>query len=311
MVSCGQEFDTCPLSSTPGGSVELSLSSVGSHFPRSVSAGQRLFEVLELDGLRAVVAVRGGDDLVAPDEDLVHEVLEELVAGLGGVDRRLSEPLEERTDRDLVHERRGLDVLGLDRGVEFALLGPRGQIIGCARVSIVEQNEARQIEALGDVDRLFIDRACGGSRQHPELDAALAYLRDRDTLRVKSIDRLARSARDLLTIIDTLRANGVEVEFTDNPTLNTATPQGGFMLTILGAVAELELAIIRERQAEGIALAKARGVYSKGPKPAPEQVEEACRRVADRVPKTVVARDLGVSRQTLYTALAGEGQYAP
>ena len=103
---------------------------------------------------------------------------------------------------------------------------------------------------------------------------------------------------------------GSRGRFLDNPALNTDTPQGEFMLTILGAVAQLERSVIRERQMEGISLAKAAGKYDKGVKLTAEQIEEARRRVASGVPKAAVARELGVSRQTLYTALSGAGRYA-
>ncbi|WP_175956947.1 hypothetical protein [Schaalia sp. Marseille-Q2122] len=85
-------------------------------------AGQRLFEVLELDGCCAVVEVRGDDDLVSPDEHLVHEVLEELLASLGRVDGRLGEAPVERANACLVLEQGRLDVLSLDGGVKFMLL---------------------------------------------------------------------------------------------------------------------------------------------------------------------------------------------
>ena len=114
----------------------------------------------------------------------------------------------------------------------------------------------------------------------------------------------------LLSLVEQLREKGVSVEFVDNPALNTDTPQGEFMLTVLAAVAQLERATIRERQAEGIAIAKRNGVYDRGPKLTPEQIEDARQRVAAGVAKAKVARDLGVSRQTLYAALSGTGKYA-
>lgn len=186
-----------------------------------------------------------------------------------------------------------------------------GQIVGYARVSSTDQNLDRQREALGSVDRLFEEQLSGKDRARPALAEALAYVREGDTFRVKSPDRLARSTVDLLAILDELTAKGVAVEFVDAPTLNTASAQGRFMLTVLGAVAELERATIRERQAEGIALAKAKGVY-KGRARAldPDQIEDARELVAEGVPKARVARSLGVSRQTLYDALAGRGVYA-
>ena len=129
-------------------------------------------------------------------------------------------------------------------------------------------------------------------------------------VRVKSIDRLARNTRDLLAIVDELAAKGVGVEFVDTPQLNVTTKEGRAMLTIFAAFAQLERESIRERQMEGIALAKAAGKYAKGPKLTAEQINEARQKVDSGVPKAVVARELGISRQTLHTALKGEGRYA-
>lgn len=187
----------------------------------------------------------------------------------------------------------------------------KGQVVGYVRVSAADQNEARQLEALGEVDRLFSEKVSGKNTSDREkLKEMLAYVREGDTVRVKSPDRLARSTTDLLSLVEQLRTKGVAVEFVDNPALNTDTPQGEFMLTILAAVAQLERATIRERQAEGIAIAKRNGVYDRAPKLTPEQIAEARQRADSGVPKARVARDLGVSRQTLYAALSGSGKYA-
>lgn len=187
----------------------------------------------------------------------------------------------------------------------------RGQVVGYVRVSAADQNEARQLEALGEVDRLFSEKVSGkNTSDREQLKEMLAYVREGDTVRVKSPDRLARSTTDLLSLVEQLRTKGVAVEFVDNPALNTDTPQGEFMLTILAAVAQLERATIRERQAEGIAIAKRNGVYDRAPKLTPEQIAEARQRADSGVPKARVARDLGVSRQTLYAALSGSGKYA-
>lgn len=185
-----------------------------------------------------------------------------------------------------------------------------GHIVGYARVSSADQNLARQIEALGDVAAIYEEKASAGDMNRPVLQDLIKYIAPGTIARVKSPDRLARSTRDLLDIIERLKSKGASVEFIDNPALNTDTPQGEFMLTILGAVAQLERATIRERQLEGSALAKKRGVYDRTPKLTPEQIEEARQRIEARVPKAVVARDLGVSRTTLYADLAGEGRYA-
>lgn len=188
--------------------------------------------------------------------------------------------------------------------------GHKGQVVGYVRVSAADQNEARQAEAIGTVDRTFSEKVSGKNVDDREqLREMLAYVREGDKVRVKSPDRLARSTRDLLHLVEQLQATGVAVEFVDNPALNTDTPRGDFMLTILAAVAQLERATIRERQAEGIAVAKRNGVYERTPKLTREQIAEARQRVDSGVPKAKVARDLGVSRQALYAALSGSGKY--
>lgn len=185
----------------------------------------------------------------------------------------------------------------------------KGQVVGYGRVSSAAQNEARQVEALAGCDRLFIDKASGkNTADRPELAAALNYVREGDTLRVPSMDRFARNLDDLRRLVADLTAKGVRVEFVKEALAFTgeANAMNTLLLSMLGAVAEFERSLIRERQAEGIALAKARGVY-KGRKPSlsPEQVADARQRVAQGVPKAAIARDLGVTRQTLYTALSG------
>lgn len=201
----------------------------------------------------------------------------------------------------LVHKRK--EVLDVDRQ-------NKGQVVGYARVSAADQNLARQLTSLEGCDRVFADKLSGKNTDREQLQEMLRYVRDGDTLRVTSPDRLARSTRDLLALVEGLKERGVAVEFLDNPALNTDTPQGAFMLTILGAVAELERSVIRERQLDGIAIAKAAGKYERAPKLTPEQIAEARQRADSGVPKARVARDLGVSRQTLYAALSGSGRYA-
>lgn len=187
---------------------------------------------------------------------------------------------------------------------------PKGQIVGYVRVSAIDQNEARQVHALGEVDRLYTEKISGKDvTGRPALNELLTYVREGDVVRVKSPDRLSRSTTDLLSLIRQLRERVVACELVDNPALNTDTPQGEFMLTIPAAVAQLERATIRERQAEGIALAKTRGVYKRTPRMDAEQIAFARERIAVGVPKAAVARELGASRQTLYTALAGRGAY--
>lgn len=187
-----------------------------------------------------------------------------------------------------------------------------GQVTGYIRVSTTEQNVARQEEAIGPVDRLFVDRASGKARGgRPGLDELLRWIRDGDSVKVASMDRLARSVVDLHQIVDEITGRGARVEFLKEGLVfgqepNDATSR--LLLGVMGAVAEFERTIIRERQAEGIAAAKARGVY-RGRQRAltPEAARAAQLRVEAGVPKAQVARDLGVSRQTLYNALAAVG----
>ncbi|WP_104112102.1 recombinase family protein [Arthrobacter sp. N199823] len=187
----------------------------------------------------------------------------------------------------------------------------KGQVVGYVRVSAADQNQARQFEALGDVDRLFSEKVSGkNTNDRAQLQEMLIYVRDGDTVRVKSPDRLARSTTDLLALVEQFKAKGVALEFIDNPALNTDTPQGEFMLTVLAAIAQLERKTIRERQAEGIAIAKRNGIYDRVPKLTSEQIQLARKWIGQGVPKAKIARDLSVSRQTLYAALNGSGKYA-
>lgn len=186
-----------------------------------------------------------------------------------------------------------------------------GRVYGYARVSAADQNLDRQRKALDGVDLLLEEKVSGKNREdRAKLQVLMEIVDEGDVIRVKSIDRLARSTTDLLAILDELQAKGVNVEFVDNPALNTDTPQGKFIITVLGAIAELERATIRDRQAEGIAVAKAKGKYRQKPKMTPEQIAEARELIASGVSKTRVARDLGVGRTTLYAALDGTGVYA-
>lgn len=139
--------------------------------------------------------------------------------------------------------------------------------IGYVRVSTQEQNTIRQellMESLG-ADEVYIDRMSGKSTDRPELKKLMEYVRRGDTVIVESISRFARNTRDLLELVERLTAKGVEF-VSKKEAIDTTTPSGKFMLTIFGAVAELEREYILQRQQEGIAIAKANGIY-KGRKP--------------------------------------------
>lgn len=191
-----------------------------------------------------------------------------------------------------------------------------GQIVGYVRVSSNEQNPARQLVAIGAVDEIFTDRISGKSRsERPELDRMLRHVRRGDTVRVSSMDRLARSVIDLTQIIHELNGKEVEVEFTTERLTfapGAEDPFAMFQLHMLGAVAQLERSLIKERQREGIDLARARGVYQgRARKLTPRQVAEAHDMVATGVPKARVARELGCSRRVLYDVLQARGAYGP
>jgi DNA invertase Pin-like site-specific DNA recombinase len=181
--------------------------------------------------------------------------------------------------------------------------GPR---VGYIRVSSVGQNPARQLDG-ADLDRVFTDTVSGKSAARPQLQAMLAYVRDGDTVIVHSMDRLARNVDDLRRLVRELTGRGVAVQFVKEQLTFTVedSPMATLLLSVLGAFAEFERALIRERQLEGIALAKARGAY-KGRKPSltPGQAEALRARAAAGEAKAGLAREFGISRQTLYSYLS-------
>ncbi|SAE94623.1 Resolvase for Tn21 [Enterobacter cloacae] len=178
----------------------------------------------------------------------------------------------------------------------------QGQRIGYVRVSSFDQNPERQLEGV-QVARVFTDKASGKDTQRPELERLLAFVREGDTVVVHSMDRLARNLDDLRRIVQGLTQRGVRMEFVKEGLKFTGedSPMANLMLSVMGAFAEFERALIRERQREGIVLAKQRGAY-RGRKKSlnSEQIAELKRRVAAGDQKTLVARDFGISRETLY-----------
>lgn len=184
----------------------------------------------------------------------------------------------------------------------------KGQRIGYARVSSTNQNLARQLASLGEVTRLFEEKQSGAQRTgRTALAEMIGYARQGDTVVVSSMDRLARSVVDLNQIVAELIDKGVAVEFiTEKATFRAGNrdPFAEFQLNIMASFAQLERSISKERQAEGIKAAKARGVYQgRTPKMKHEQLVQARELIATGVPKARIARQLGVDRSTLYRAL--------
>lgn len=185
------------------------------------------------------------------------------------------------------------------------------QIIGYVRVSSVDQNEARQLEGI-EVDRVFLDKASGRTVERPQLIEALKYAREGDTLVVHSMDRLARNVEDMLRLVRELNGKGVTVRFVkENMTFSAdhADPRASLMFAMLAAFSQFERDLIRERQKEGVALAKKRGVYT-GRKPIlnKQQAEQLRAEVAKPGSnKSQIARDFGIRRETLYHYLRPQG----
>lgn len=174
--------------------------------------------------------------------------------------------------------------------------------IGYIRVSSYDQHTDRQLEGIS-VDKVFTDTVSGKDLYRPALTKCLAVLREGDTLHVHSIDRLTRNLQDLLILLSEMIDKGVTVKFHKEKLTfsGDSSPFQRLHLQIIGAVAEFERAFIRERQREGIALAKIKGKY-KGRKAilSPQQIEEISRRLARKERVTAIAKEYGVSRQTIY-----------
>jgi DNA invertase Pin-like site-specific DNA recombinase len=180
-----------------------------------------------------------------------------------------------------------------------------GQRIGYTRVSSFDQNPKRQLEHV-EVARVFTDTASGKDTHRPQLESLLTFVRQGDTVVVHSMDRLARNLDDLRRVVQGLTKRGVRIEFLKEHLVFTGedSPMANLMLSVMGAFAEFERALIRERQREGIALAKQRGAF-RGRKRSlsDEQVTELRNRIEAGESKAKVARDFGVSRETVYQYL--------
>ena len=168
-----------------------------------------------------------------------------------------------------------------------------GQRIGYVRVSTLDQNEKRQLE--GQVlDRVFTDKASGRDTARPQLTELLRFVREGDAVVVHSMDRLARNLDDLRALVQGLTRRGVQVEFLKEQLVFTGddSPMANLMLSVMGAFAEFERSLIKERQRKG-----------RKKTLTPERAAELVQRAGIGIPKVVLARDYGISRETVYQYL--------
>jgi len=178
----------------------------------------------------------------------------------------------------------------------------KGQRVGYVRVSTVDQNEQRQLEGV-DLDRTFLDKASGKDVKRPQLEVMLAFVREGDTVICHSMDRLGRNLDDLRRLVLGLTDRGVQVQFVkENLSFTGAdSPMANLLLSVMGAFAQFERELIRERQREGIALAKQAGVYRGGqPSLSSVRAAELRERIAAGEVKAKLAREFGIDRTTVY-----------
>ena len=180
-----------------------------------------------------------------------------------------------------------------------------GKNLGYIRVSSIDQNIDRQLEGL-TIDKLFIDKCSGKDTERPQLKLLLDFAREGDVLYIHSMDRLARNVADLLRLVELFNANKVVVNFIKEGLSFSGndTPVSKLLLTVIGAVAEFERELIRERQREGIALAKLSKTYKGRVKALkPEQVEELRKMKAERYKVVDIAKYFGIGRMSVYRYL--------
>ena len=185
----------------------------------------------------------------------------------------------------------------------------RGLQVGYLRVSALDQKEVRQLDGL-DLDKRFTDKVSGRDRNRPGLEQMIDFVREGDTVLCHSMDRLARNLDDLRLLVKKLTGKGVKVCFVKESLTFTGedSPMANLLLSVMGAIAEFERELIKERQREGIALAKKRGAY-RGRKRTltAAQAVALLQRISAGESKTKLAKELGVSRNTVYMYLGRGG----
>lgn len=174
--------------------------------------------------------------------------------------------------------------------------------VSYARVSTNGQNLDTQLEALSGCEKIFKEKISGAKDDRPELHALMDYVREGDVVQVTKLDRLARNTRHLLEVSDYLQGKGVALNIL-NIGINTATPTGKLMLTMIGAIATFEREMMLERQAEGIALAKLKGKYTGRKATARIKTQEIIELVEKGLSKPQISRELGIGITSIYRIL--------
>lgn len=174
--------------------------------------------------------------------------------------------------------------------------------VGYARVSTTGQSLDTQLEALSGCEKIFREKISGAKDDRPELQALLEFVREGDAVQVTKLDRLARNTRHLLEVSEYLHSKGVALNIL-NIGINTATPTGKLMLTMIGAIATFEREMMLERQAEGIALAKIKGKYRGRKATAREKTKEIIAMTENGVSKPEISRQLGIGITSIYRIL--------
>ena len=178
------------------------------------------------------------------------------------------------------------------------------------RVSTIEQNEARQLEAMKDkgIEKYFTEKVSAKNTNRPKLQEMLEFVREGDTIYIHDFSRLARSTEDLLNIVNRLNEKGVHL-VSNKENLDTSTPTGKLLLTMIGAIAQFERENLLERQREGIKIAKEQGKFKGGqPKAIDKELFQELKEKYNRreINKVEFAKQLNVSRPTLDKLLKNE-----
>lgn len=174
--------------------------------------------------------------------------------------------------------------------------------VGYARVSTTGQSLDTQLAALSGCEKIFREKISGAKDDRPELQALLEFVREGDAVQVTKLDRLARNTRHLLEVSEFLQGKGVALNIL-NIGINTATPTGKLMLTMIGAIATFEREMMLERQAEGIAMAKLKGKYKGRKATARNKSQEVIEMVEKGMSKPEISRQLGIGITSIYRIL--------